>query len=137
MISNTHCPAPQVVSYQYDTMISETNLLGEVCKDVCIEPQLQPLTGENLRYKTASTENEARFDVSDRGFWVRGSRAFTDIRVFNPLARTYRSQNLTAAYKRNENEKKRKYSGISIKRTPFVPRKVSALTKCPLYREFA
>ena len=25
------------------------------------------------------------------------------------MARTYRSQNLTAAYKRNENEKKRKY----------------------------
>ena len=61
---------------------------------------------ENLRYKTASTEDEARVDVSARGFWVRGSRAFTDIRVFNPLARTYRSQNLTAAYKRNKNEKK-------------------------------
>ena len=78
-------------------------------KDVCIEPQLQPLTGENLRYKTASTENDARVDVPARRFWVRGSRAFTDIRVFNPLARTYRSQNLTAAYKCNENEKKRKY----------------------------
>ena len=104
------CATGGFISIRHNELRDITaNLLGEVCKDVCIEPQLQPLTGENLRYKTASTENEARVDVSARGFWVRGSRAFTDIRVFNPLARTYRSQNLKAAYKRNENEKKRKY----------------------------
>ena len=37
--------------------------LSEVCTDVCIEPSLQPLSGETLDYATANVEDGARVDV--------------------------------------------------------------------------
>ena len=55
-------------------IISE--MLSEVCKDVKREPELQPLTGEKLRYKTANTDQRARLDLSARDFWNRGEKAF-------------------------------------------------------------
>ena len=47
--------------------------------------------------------------MSARGFWIKGNRAFCDVRVFNPLAPTYRNQTLKAAHTTNENAKKREY----------------------------
>ena len=84
-------------------------LLSEVCKDVSIEPMLTPLTGERFSYNTANVEDHARLDVAARGVWNRGSRAYCDVRVFNPLAPTYQDQTLKAAHKSNENAKKREY----------------------------
>ena len=55
------------------------NLLTEVCKDIRVEPQLQPLSGE----KTANKLDQARVDISARGFWLTGQVAFFDLRVFN------------------------------------------------------
>ena len=52
------------------------NMLTEVCKDVCKEPSLVPLTGETFNKKTTITDDEARVDVSARGFWTRGNKAF-------------------------------------------------------------
>ena len=43
-------------------------LLRDVCPNVVKEPVLQPLTGETLQYRTASTDDEARLDVSAEGF---------------------------------------------------------------------
>ena len=45
------------------------SLLKDVCPNVCKEPSLQPLTGETLQHKTASTDCGARLDVSGGGFW--------------------------------------------------------------------
>ena len=59
------------------------SLLDEVCKDVCVEPLLVPLTGETLQFRTANTSDEARLDISARGVWGKEQRAFFDIRVFN------------------------------------------------------
>ena len=87
-----------------------TELLGETCNDVAIEPLLTPLTGEAFAYKTANREEQARLDVSARGVWVKGSRAFFDVRVFNPLAQSYNNQTLKAAHRLNENQKKREYA---------------------------
>ena len=84
-------------------------VLREVCQNVEVEPILTPLTGETFRYKTANTDKEARPDVSARGVWTRGSKAFFDVRVFNPLAPSYRSLTLSAAHRSNEKEKKRMY----------------------------
>ena len=84
-------------------------ILKEVCTDVAVEPLLTPLTGEHFRYRTANTADGARVDVLARGVWTRGSRAFFDVRVFNPLAPSYRNQTLAAAHKTNENAKKREY----------------------------
>ena len=79
-----------------------------MCTDVAVEPLLTPLTGEHFRYRTANTDDGARPDVSARGVWTRGSRAFFDLRVFNPLARPIETrpwQLLTKQMKmlRNEN----------------------------------
>jgi hypothetical protein len=38
----------------------EATMLSEVCKDVSIEPLLQPLTGEHYRHRTANVEFASR-----------------------------------------------------------------------------
>jgi len=43
------------------------SLLKDVCHDVEVEPHLQPLTGEVL-ISSANSSDEARLDVSARGF---------------------------------------------------------------------
>lgn len=85
------------------------NMLREVCHDVSTEPTLLPLDGEHLRYRTANTTNEARVDVSARGFWTRGQKAFMDVRIFDPMAACHRQLSLEAAHQRNEQEKIRAY----------------------------
>ena len=62
------------------------NLLTEVCKDIDIEPQLLPVTGETFNNRTANTSNDARVDIKSRGFWVRGQQAFFDVGLFDPNA---------------------------------------------------
>ena len=85
------------------------NLMTEVCNDVCIEPTLQPVTGEALSGASALTADGARLDVAASGFWGgRHERAFFDVRVFNPYAPSNR-QPLPTCYRRHENIKKRAY----------------------------
>ena len=45
------------------------NLLTQFCKDVRVEPQLQPLSGETFFEKAANKSDQARVDISARGFW--------------------------------------------------------------------
>ena len=88
-----------------------------------VEPLLTPLTGETLKYKTSNTEDHARLDVSARGVWIRGNKAYFDVKVFNPLARSYSNQTLKAAHKSNENAKKRLYMErvINVEHGTFTP----------------
>ena len=69
------------------------------------------------------TKNNARLDVSARGVWIKGNKAFCDVRVFNPLAPSYRNQTLKAAHKTNENAKKREYGErvLNIEHGSFTP----------------
>ena len=99
------------------------SLLGEVCKDVCVEPDLFTLSGETLIPKTANKSSEARLDISARGVWTTGQRAFFDVRVFNPFARRYSGLTLSQAYRTNENEKKRLYNDrvMSVEHETFTP----------------
>ena len=84
-------------------------MLKEVCHDVSVEPALLPLGGETFGYRTANMSSDARVDVSARGFWTRGQRAFFDIRIFDPMAPCHRALTLEAAHIRNEREKTRMY----------------------------
>ena len=79
-------------------------------KDVAVKPLLIPLSGEEFDLKSANTEDHARVDVAARGVWVKGSRAYFDVRVFNPLAKTHFKDSLKVAHKSNENSKKREYN---------------------------
>jgi len=45
------------------------SLLSEICHDIKIEHYLQPLTVENLRYKTAVCDDNASLDIHATGFW--------------------------------------------------------------------
>ena len=51
------------------------SVLKDVCHDVQAKPHLQTLTGEALN-NTANSSDEARLDVSARGFWQRGLMHF-------------------------------------------------------------
>ena len=57
-------------------------MLQEVTNDVRIE-MLQPLTREEESI-VGNLSAEARADISARGFWCRGQRAFFDVKVFDP-----------------------------------------------------
>lgn len=99
------------------------DLLSEVCRDVCVEPTLNQLTGETLSGRSANTSPEARLDVSARGVWVRNQRAFFDIRVFYPNARRFQGQSLKQTYISNEKEKKRAYNErvLQVEGGTFTP----------------
>ena len=97
--------------------------LKEVCLDVEEEPLLQEITGEVFKAKTTKIEKDARLDVAARGFWMRGQRAFCDIRVFNPLAKCHRSKPLTKVHEIHEKEKKVKYANrvLEVDQGSFTP----------------
>ena len=65
------------------------NLLTDIWRDVDIEPQLLPVTGETFENRTANTSNEARGDIRSRAFWVIGRETFFEVRVFDPNANRY------------------------------------------------
>ena len=45
------------------------DLLTEVCPNVCLEPHLQSLSGEQLTTCMASTEDGVHLNVAANGFW--------------------------------------------------------------------
>ena len=93
-------------------------LLHEVCYDVETESQLNPVTGETFCHKTANTTDDARVDVSARGFWVRGQKAFFDVRIFNPTAKSYSAQTLSEC----STQEKRKRKKAIIQPSYFINR---------------
>ena len=118
------CQKGGFISIQHDEIRDITcSLLKEVCSDVTKEPMLQPLQGEEFDYKTAKVEQEARVDISARGFWNRGQKSFFDLRVFNPLALCYSRSSLDASHAMNERDKIRKYSKriINAEQGTFTP----------------
>ena len=85
-------------------------LMSEVCHDVQVEPHLQPLSGELLRYKSAIQEDDARVDIRAAGFWgCRHHRSFFDVRVFNAFAESNQSPCPAATFRRHEGDKRRAY----------------------------
>lgn len=107
--------------------------LSEVCTDVCIEPNLQPLTGETLDGASANTEDGARLDIAANGFWGgRYERTYFDVRVFNPLAPSNRQQSLAATYRKHERAKIRAYEQRvrDIEHSSFTPLVMSLTGGC-------
>ena len=84
------CPIEGFVTLRYNHIRNKTtSLLTEVCKDVRVEPQMQPLNGETFSEKTANKSDQGRVDVSARNFWLTGQVAIFDVRVFNPTSKRY------------------------------------------------
>ena len=98
----------------------EANLLQDVCKDVEIEPALQPVSNEVI---SSLDGDAARPDIRARGFWRRGQNAFFDVKVSNINSQTYRNTDIKKVYDNMEKEKKRAYSDriINIEHGTFTP----------------
>ena len=105
------CPCGGFPSIRHNELRDLTaQFLTETCRNVGIEPTLQPLGDEHLRHRTAIREDGARLDIVAENFWGRDRQnAFFDVRVFNPYAQSHRSSTLVQCYRRNEQEKKRSY----------------------------
>ena len=85
-------------------------LLTEVCNDVCVELDLQPLISDQLRGASANQQDGSRLDISANG--VLGGRIeknYIDVRVLSPLAPTNKNQESTGMYRTHEQEMKRVY----------------------------
>ena len=55
-----HCKKGGFIHSRHDQLRSlEVKMLSEVCQEIEIEPQLQPLTGENMSLQSANTEDSA------------------------------------------------------------------------------
>ena len=105
------CPKGGFASIWHNEIRDLTvNLLIEVCGDVSVEPDLQPLMGEELAYATSSIEDGARLDIAANGFWGgQYEKSFFDVCVFNPYAPSNRQCQLSACHRKHEKEKKRAY----------------------------
>ena len=105
--------------------------MKDVTYDVCIEPPLQPLSGENLP-SGANVDEDARPDIKARGFWNKHEMAFFDVRIFNPFAKSYLNTKLETVFKQHEAEKKREYGEgvVRIEHGSFTPLVMSAYGGC-------
>ena len=78
-------------------------------RDVELEPPLVPLSGEEMKYKSANLADNARSDIRVRCFWTNMRNAFFDVKVFYPFAQSYLNKSPETLYKEAAGMKKREY----------------------------
>ena len=74
--------------------------------------------------KVAIASQDAHVDAQALGFWGdQKQRAYFDVKVFNPYAKTYRNTSLSQCYRRCELQKKRSYEDhiCEIEHGTFTP----------------
>ena len=101
----------------------QAEFMEEVCRDVNIEPELQPLGELNMQLiRGGNKARKGRLDVS--GVGVHGSqRTFLDIRVTHPNCDAYIDKDLNQIYTLHEKEKKREYNVriLEVEKGSFTP----------------
>ena len=124
------CPKGGFPSIRHNEIRDLTaNLLTQVCNDVRIEPELQPITGESLTGASSNVQDGARLDIAANGFWGgRFERTYFDVRVFNPYAPSNRQSSLSSCYRKQESLKKRAYEQRvrEVEHASFTPLVLSA-----------
>ena len=88
-------------------------------KDVDVEPQLLPVTGETFKYRRVNTSTEARVDIKPRGFWVRGQQAFFDMKVFDPNTNHFFNKAVPQCYIQNKKKKETTIQRKSFRNRPW------------------
>ena len=79
-----------------------TSLLSKVCKNVQVEPHLQPLDNEVMNLRSATTSSDARLDVKAGGFWSCAVTAFFDVRVTHVISKTNQGKPTAEIFKEQE-----------------------------------
>ena len=126
------CPTGGFVHKRHDGVRDIlAKILNNVAYDVETEPALEILTGEQLGTQ-ANLQDEARVDIAARGFWQRGVKAFFDVRIFNPFAKTHLSTKLPTVFAQQEQQKKHHYNEriINVEHGSFTPIVMSAYGGC-------
>ena len=105
------CPKGGLPSIRHNEIRDLTaTLLTEVCSQVAVEPELQPVSQQDY-LASANIQDGARLDIAMNGFWGgRSERCCVDVRMFNPLAASNASSSLASSYRRHEKIKKRAYA---------------------------
>ena len=86
------------------------HLLTEVCPNVGIEPNLQPLTAESFPLRSTNVKEGARLNIRAQDLWDSSKRsAYFDVRVFSSYAPSNSKSSTKACYRRHEKEKRREY----------------------------
>ena len=100
-----------------------TSLIGKVCTNVEVEPQLQPLDNERFNLRSAVTSPESSLDFKAGGFWSRGVTAFIDVRVTHVNSKCNQGKTTSTNFKEQEEAKKRKYQQrvLEVEMRSFTP----------------
>ena len=100
-----------------------TSLVGKVCTNVEVEPQLQPLDNERFNPRGVVTSPEARLGIKAGDFWSRGVAAFFDVRVTHVNSKCNQGKATSTIFKEQEEEKTRKYQQrvLEVKRDLSLP----------------
>jgi len=78
--------------------------------ELCVEPDLWPVTSDRLNGASVNSQDGARLNVSANGVWDgRFQKTYFDVRVINPLAPSNRNKALAAVCRKQELEKKQAY----------------------------
>ena len=105
-----NCPCGGFPSIRHNELCDNTaSLLTEIFHAVGTEPCLQPLSGEQLKYKTANDADEAHLDVVAENIGPRTGRRLFYVKVFNPFSKSYANTPLAQGHCRLEQDKRRSY----------------------------
>ena len=105
------------------------SLLTEVCHEVSVKPNLQPITGETFNGASSIIQDGARLDVAMNGLWGgRHERPSCDVRVFSPHAPSNRCTNIASTYRKHKRIEKNAYEQrvLQVEHASFTPLLFSA-----------
>ena len=119
------CPKGHLPSIRHNKIRDFTaGLLTEICLNVRVEPELQPISTETFRNLSTNTQDGVCLNIAMNGFWgERSERAFVDVKVFNPYAPSNSNLSTTSCYKKHENIKKCAYEQRlrEVEHSSFTP----------------
>lgn len=105
------CPAGGYPAPRHDAIRNTVaEAMAEVYRDFMGKPRLLPLSGEQLRFQTASHALEAQLGICAAGFWTRHQDAFFDARVTHKNAFQMSVKEVQEQLSRQKAKKKREYA---------------------------
>ena len=96
--------------------------MEKICYGVEVEPALLPVGNRKLP-PGSNVKDGARSDIVARGFWTPLDKAYFDIRVLHPGAKSNENKSFDKMYNQHEEEKKRQYNSRiqDIEHGTFTP----------------